>query len=173
MHHPLYPPSSLLQPSKDLLRKLLVRDPKKRLGSGDTDAAEIKCHPFFSGLNWDLLYAGSIPPPWAPKFAGSLDTSQFDQEFTSIEPVGMNHAHRLALISYLTLLLHASTPALILLPVSPDVRGAYFGSLDGAFEGFTFVDESASRMMMSSSVSARGGAGGAGQPMMSSTPMQR
>lgn len=49
--------------------------------------------------------------------------------------------------------------------VSPDVRGAYFGSLDGAFEGFTFVDESAvSQMMMSSSVQARG----AGISMMAS-----
>ncbi len=70
------------------MRKLLVRDPQKRLGSGDTDAAEIKSHGFFYGLDWDLLYNGHIPPPWAPKFAGSLDTSQFDQEFTSIEPVG-------------------------------------------------------------------------------------
>lgn len=31
--------------------------------------------------------------------------------------------------------------------VSPDVRGAYFGSLDRAFEGFTFVDDSAAHMI--------------------------
>eukprot|EP00604_Paraphysomonas_vestita_P003345 CAMPEP_0174818012 /NCGR_PEP_ID=MMETSP1107-20130205/604_1 /TAXON_ID=36770 /ORGANISM="Paraphysomonas vestita, Strain GFlagA" /LENGTH=137 /DNA_ID=CAMNT_0016029297 /DNA_START=1356 /DNA_END=1769 /DNA_ORIENTATION=- len=116
-------PPFLSEPAKDILRKLLVRDPQKRLGSGETDALEIKSHIFFQGLDWDLLYNGHIPPPWAPKFAGSLDTSQFDQEFTSIEPI-----------------------------VSPDVRGAYFGSLDGAFEGFTFVDETPSQMMLSSSV---------------------
>lgn len=74
--------------SKDLLRRLLVRDPKQRLGSGESDAGEIKSHVFFNGLDWDLLYRGDIPPPWAPKFAGSLDTSQFDQEFTSIDPIG-------------------------------------------------------------------------------------
>ena len=45
---------------------------------------------------------------------GSLDTSQFDMEFTSMMPV-----------------------------VSPDVRDAYFGSLDRAFVGFTFIDDSA------------------------------
>jgi Protein kinase C terminal domain len=52
--------------------------------------------------------------PWTPMVAGSLDTSQFDQEFTSMMPI-----------------------------VSPDLRDAYFGSLDRAFEGFTFVDDSA------------------------------
>lgn len=31
--------------------------------------------------------------------------------------------------------------------VSPDVRGAYFGSLDRAFEGFTFVGSGGSRLM--------------------------
>ena len=76
------------QTAKDLLRRLLVRDPKQRLGSGESDAGEIKSHVFFQGLDWDLLYRGDIPPPWTPKFAGSLDTSQFDQEFTSIDPIG-------------------------------------------------------------------------------------
>ena len=38
--------------------------------------------------------------------------------------------------------------------VSPDVRDAYFGSLDKAFVGFTFIDDSAplNKMMMSGSV---------------------
>ena len=31
--------------------------------------------------------------------------------------------------------------------VSPDVRDAYFGSLDKAFEGFTFVDDSLAQLM--------------------------
>lgn len=52
--------------------------------------------------------------------------------------------------------------------MSPDVRGAYFGSLDGAFEGFTFVDDSAAtQMMMSASVQARG----SGMAMMASHSM--
>lgn len=32
--------------------KLLQRNPTKRLGSGKGDAEEIKCHPFFKGINW-------------------------------------------------------------------------------------------------------------------------
>jgi hypothetical protein len=37
---------------------------------------------------------------------------------------------------------------MLFLLVSPDVRGAYFGSLDRAFEGFSYVDESAGRHML-------------------------
>ena len=32
--------------------------------------------------------AGRIIPPWTPTVVGSMDTSQFDLEFTSMLPVG-------------------------------------------------------------------------------------
>lgn len=67
-----------------LLRGLLTRDPRRRLGSGPTDADEIKSHPFFSEIDWKKLRAGETPPPWDPNISGSLDTSQFDKEFTSM-----------------------------------------------------------------------------------------
>ena len=41
--------------------------------------------------------------------------------------------------------------------VSPDLREAYFGSLDRAFEGFTFIDESAAHL-----IHAHAGGGGHG-----------
>lgn len=115
--------------SQDILSKLLVRDPKLRLGSGERDAAELKEHPFFQDVDWSGLQAGSINPPWVPTVAGSLDTSQFDQEFTSMMPI-----------------------------VSPDVRDAYFGSMDKAFEGFSFVDENNAMMMFAGSVRSGTGA---------------
>ena len=74
--------------AKDLLRKLLVRDPKGRLGSGEQDADEIKGHPFFQDIDWPRMATGTLPPPWTPTVAGSLDTSQFDAEFTSMMPTG-------------------------------------------------------------------------------------
>lgn len=101
------------QHARDVLSKLLVRDPRFRLGSGDGDALELKQHSFFVDVDWDGLYHGRITSPWTPTVNGSLDTSQFDQEFTSMHPA-----------------------------VSPEVRGAYFGSVDRVFEGFSFVDES-------------------------------
>lgn len=111
-------PNQVGDHAKDLLSRLLIRDPKARLGSGEADAQELKEHPFFCDVNWAELATGKVPPPWVPTMAGSLDTSQFDQEFTSMLPI-----------------------------VSPDVRDAYFGSLDRAFEGFTFVDDSAAHLM--------------------------
>jgi len=67
-----------------LLRGLLMRDPKRRLGSGPTDAEEIKSHPFFADVDWEKLAGGEIPPPWDPQLHSSMDTSQFDKEFTSM-----------------------------------------------------------------------------------------
>ncbi|KAF7838668.1 protein kinase PINOID 2 [Senna tora] len=49
---------------EDLIRKLLVKNPKKRMGSW-MGAAEIKRHEFFEGVNWALIrWAGppEVPP---------------------------------------------------------------------------------------------------------------
>jgi hypothetical protein len=39
----------------------LDKDPKNRIGVNDKD--EIKSHPFFSEINWDLLYQRKTKPP--------------------------------------------------------------------------------------------------------------
>lgn len=41
--------------AKSLLNGFLEQDPKKRLGNSEEDAAEIKRHPFFAGLDWQKL----------------------------------------------------------------------------------------------------------------------
>ncbi|GJX35691.1 serine/threonine-protein kinase D6PK-like protein [Tanacetum coccineum] len=46
--------------ARDLIKGLLVKEPENRLGS-QKGAAEIKQHPFFSGLNWALIRC-AIPP---------------------------------------------------------------------------------------------------------------
>ena len=46
---------------KDLLKKLLNRDPKNRIGVTNKD--EIKNHPFFSDIEWDELAKKEIEPP--------------------------------------------------------------------------------------------------------------
>ena len=47
----------------DLLRKLLERDPSKRLGGGKKDAQEIKEYPYFKDVDWDKVYNKEIKPP--------------------------------------------------------------------------------------------------------------
>lgn len=49
-------PNYLSKEAKSLLQKLLEKDPNKRLGSGPTEAKEIKEHSFFQNINWDEIY---------------------------------------------------------------------------------------------------------------------
>jgi len=67
-----------------ILRGLLRKDPQSRLGSGPSDAEEIKQHAFFSEIDWVMLAKGELSPPWDPNIHGSLDTSQFDEDFTNM-----------------------------------------------------------------------------------------
>ena len=38
----------------------------------------------FSHVDWEKLAKGETPPPWDPQINNSLDTSQFDEEFTNM-----------------------------------------------------------------------------------------
>ncbi|GAA5799034.1 hypothetical protein HPULCUR_004443 [Helicostylum pulchrum] len=79
-------PVNMSRDSVSICQRLLTRDPKKRLGAGPSDAAEIKEHPFFRGVNWDDMLAKRVPPPFCPSISGPLDTSNFDEEFTRERP---------------------------------------------------------------------------------------
>ena len=48
---------------EDLLRKLLDREPSKRIGAGSEDAEEIKRHPWFAGVDWEAVYARKLKVP--------------------------------------------------------------------------------------------------------------
>ncbi|XP_064483785.1 ribosomal protein S6 kinase alpha-5-like isoform X2 [Ornithodoros turicata] len=79
-------PEHMSQDAKDFIQKLLVKDPRKRLGGGIDDALELKRHRFFKNLNWDDLAQKEIPAPFVPKINGELDVSNFAEEFTSMIP---------------------------------------------------------------------------------------
>lgn len=65
--------------ARDLIRRLLQKEPENRLGS-EKGAAEIKQHPFFEGLNWALIRCAT--PPELPKYFGNLipDVGSQDKE---------------------------------------------------------------------------------------------
>lgn len=79
-------PQHLSDESKSFLLALLNRNPAKRLGSVH-GAKEIKEHPFLHGIDWDRILLKKIEPPFRPgnrDRADSLDTSNFDEQFTMI-----------------------------------------------------------------------------------------
>ncbi|KAH7336912.1 hypothetical protein B0J17DRAFT_695528 [Rhizoctonia solani] len=82
---PLYP-ITMPRDAVSILQRLLTRDPTKRLGSGPTDAEEIKVHPFFNTVNFDDVLNKRIPPPYYPTISSAHDTSNFDTEFTREQP---------------------------------------------------------------------------------------
>jgi len=50
--------------AKDFLAKLMQKNPEKRLGTGGIE--EIKKHPWFDPIDFGLLEAGYLEPPFAP-----------------------------------------------------------------------------------------------------------
>ncbi|KAJ6233718.1 ribosomal protein S6 KINASE [Anaeramoeba flamelloides] len=67
--------------TKDLITKLLNRDPKTRLGSGGVE--EIKNHEFFDGVDWEKIYNGGYVPEFIPTIKERDDLQNFDEKFTS------------------------------------------------------------------------------------------
>ncbi|XP_067642474.1 chromosomal serine/threonine-protein kinase JIL-1 [Eurosta solidaginis] len=79
-------PSTLNDTVKDFILKMLHKDPKKRLGGNNKNAAEIKKHPFFKGIDWDELKSKRRKAPFKPKLDSEDDTQNFSEEFTK-QPV--------------------------------------------------------------------------------------
>ncbi|XP_008853622.1 serine/threonine-protein kinase N1 isoform X2 [Nannospalax galili] len=69
-----------------IMRRLLRRNPERRLGSTERDAEDVKKQPFFRTLSWDALLARRLPPPFVPTLSGRTDVSNFDEEFTGEAP---------------------------------------------------------------------------------------
>ncbi|KZP01329.1 Pkinase-domain-containing protein [Calocera viscosa TUFC12733] len=86
LYDPLVFPDDMGSEARSILTGLLNRDPSRRLGVNG--AQDIKAHPFFSRhIDWRKLAAKKIQPPFKPSVASAIDTSNFDQVFTSEEPL--------------------------------------------------------------------------------------
>ena len=79
-------PKSMTKEAKDLIQKLLVINPNKRLGQGPNGSDNIKKHPFFKGINWKDAWQKKIKPPFIPKLKNDTDLKYFDTMFTD-EPI--------------------------------------------------------------------------------------
>ncbi|XP_044288151.1 serine/threonine-protein kinase N2 isoform X2 [Varanus komodoensis] len=70
-----------------VMRRLLRRNPERRLGAGEKDAEDVKKHHFFRLIDWNALLAKKVKPPFVPIIRGREDVSNFDDEFTSEAPI--------------------------------------------------------------------------------------
>ncbi|KAF8944348.1 AGC protein kinase Gad8 [Haplosporangium gracile] len=78
-------PDEVAPDARALLTALLTRDPNQRLGNNGSSA--IKQHAFFKPISFPHLMAKKIQPPFKPSVSSAIDTSNFDEEFTSEEPL--------------------------------------------------------------------------------------
>uniref|UniRef100_A0A0R3T0T1 Non-specific serine/threonine protein kinase n=1 Tax=Rodentolepis nana TaxID=102285 RepID=A0A0R3T0T1_RODNA len=82
-----FPPSFSTE-AVQLIRGLLKKDPKERLGTKN-DVEEIKEQAFFArhGINWDDVYNRRMEPPYTPELSSESDVSMFDPSFTKMKPI--------------------------------------------------------------------------------------
>ncbi|GME85096.1 unnamed protein product [Ambrosiozyma monospora] len=85
LNDPLVFPQEMDVNTKDLISKLLIRDPKKRLGYNGVE--EIKSHAFFKDIDWEKLNSKGYIPPYKPQVKDSSDISNISSEFTNERPM--------------------------------------------------------------------------------------
>ncbi|KAL0280061.1 UNVERIFIED_CONTAM: hypothetical protein PYX00_001469 [Menopon gallinae] len=69
-----------------IMRRLLKKNPERRLGSSERDAEDVKKQAFFRLINWEDLLLRKVKPPFVPIVSSPEDVSNFDEEFTSEQP---------------------------------------------------------------------------------------
>ncbi|PRD34453.1 UNVERIFIED_CONTAM: Serine/threonine-protein kinase N2 [Trichonephila clavipes] len=80
-------PTFLSLESIAIMRRLLRKNPERRLGASERDAEDVKKQAFFRNIHWDDLLMRKVKPPFVPIVKSSEDVSNFDEEFTSERPI--------------------------------------------------------------------------------------
>lgn len=75
-------PDYVLNEAQDLIRKLIITNPKKRLGYGPDGAEKIKNHPYFKDVDWEKAWKKELKPPFIPEINDDLDLKYFNKGFT-------------------------------------------------------------------------------------------
>ncbi|OAP63128.1 hypothetical protein AYL99_02355 [Fonsecaea erecta] len=98
MYQKLSLPYFLSPDAKDLLTRLLRKEPKKRLGVGPNDINIIKKHRFFRKIDWKKLEARELEPPIKPLVTNPELAENFAKEFTdrAIDTLARRHSRTLS-----------------------------------------------------------------------------
>lgn len=71
-------PDTLTAEARDIIQRLLVKDPSRRFGSLSGGEREIFNHPWFHGFDRNEIRNKRIPPPWIPDVDNHYDIGYFD-----------------------------------------------------------------------------------------------
>ena len=74
-------PTNLTEDSQSLLKGLLKFNPNERLGHGKEGVNQIKEHPFFKDIDWEMLWEKKVNPPMKPSVKSINDLRYFDKCF--------------------------------------------------------------------------------------------
>eukprot|EP00923_Selenidium_pygospionis_P022039 GHVN01038102.1.p1 GENE.GHVN01038102.1~~GHVN01038102.1.p1 ORF type:complete len:402 (+),score=47.75 GHVN01038102.1:150-1208(+) len=88
----------------DFLTKLLVRNPRNRLGNGGLGFEAVKTHPFFKDLSWDLIEKKKVVSPFVPNkkkanYSVLLSAEEMFKEKTGVPNVSQAEYEREELLS--------------------------------------------------------------------------
>ncbi|KAL1841630.1 hypothetical protein VTJ49DRAFT_6807 [Mycothermus thermophilus] len=144
--------------AKDLLTRLLRKEPHKRLGANmPKDLETIKKHRFFRKIDWKKLERRELEPPIQPIITDPELAENFDAVFTNA-PLSQVASRRPALTSHGSSTTHHSSSSSSSSPseelttsssdsdessVSPGSSGSTEESREDPFRGFSFVAPSA------------------------------
>lgn len=78
-------PNVVSEDMKDLIRQLLNKNQKKRIGAGPDDAQELEMHPLFKKVKFDDIRELKFKPIFSPQLGKKDDVKYFEAEFLNKE----------------------------------------------------------------------------------------
>jgi len=82
-------PNTMSRELKDLILKLLAKEPERRLGH--KGAEEVKSHSFFKGIHWEDVLKKRLRPPFVPTLTSQKDVRYFRDVADCSETPGESH----------------------------------------------------------------------------------
>lgn len=79
-------PPDFSQEAADLVRRLLVVDPSRRLGNIHPDVSDIQTHPWFRPINWETIRLRSQPGPIIPFLPNPSEIALQDHQDPNEQP---------------------------------------------------------------------------------------
>ncbi|KII73060.1 RAC-gamma serine/threonine-protein kinase [Thelohanellus kitauei] len=66
--------------AKSFISDLLIKNPEKRLGGSTYGCEEVKNHPYFFDIDFEIVYNKKITPPFVPMLSDISDTKYFQNQ---------------------------------------------------------------------------------------------